>query len=91
MQSVKEIITTITQRGQVTVPAEVRRALGVKPRDKIAFRLEDGAVRLSAVTFTLESAYGSVEPSERPEDFEVVSRAAKDIKAERTVEEMRTS
>ena len=29
----KEITTTLTQRSQVTVPAEVRRLLGLKPRD----------------------------------------------------------
>ena len=38
----KEITTTITQRSQVTVPAEVRRVLGVKPRDKITFTIADG-------------------------------------------------
>ena len=76
---------------KVTVPAEVRRALGVKPRDKITFHLEDGVVRLSAVTFTLESAYGSVEPARRPEDWEDASRIAKDSKAERTARKMRKS
>lgn len=33
----KELVTTLTQRGQVTVPAEVRGLLGVKPRDRQAF------------------------------------------------------
>ena len=33
----KELLTTVTKRGQVTVPAEVRRLLGIKPYDKVAF------------------------------------------------------
>ncbi len=81
----KEIVTTITQRSQVTIPAEVRRVLGVKPRDKVAFTIEDGGVRLAPAPFSLESAYGSVKPVEKPENFEEISRAAKEAKAEKTV------
>ncbi|MBI4235820.1 MAG: AbrB/MazE/SpoVT family DNA-binding domain-containing protein [Chloroflexi bacterium] len=84
----KEIATTITQRGQVTVPAEVRRVLGVKPRDRVAFRVEGDLVTLAAASFTLESAYGSVQPSQRPEDFDELSRAAKEAKVEKTVRKM---
>lgn len=61
-QSKKEIITTVTQRGQVTIPAEVRKLLGTKPRDKVSFRVENGEVHLVPVRFTLASAYGSVKP-----------------------------
>jgi AbrB family looped-hinge helix DNA binding protein len=84
----REITTTITQRGQVTIPAEVRRVLGVKPRDKVTFTILDGEVRLAPVSLTLESAYGSVKPSKRPEDFDQISRAAKDAKAEQTAQEL---
>jgi AbrB family looped-hinge helix DNA binding protein len=87
--SMKEITTTITQRGQVTIPAEVRRALGLKPRDKVAFTIEDGEVRLAAASFTLETAFGSVRPSRKPEDFEEVAQAAKEAKAEKTARELR--
>ncbi len=80
----KEIITTITQRSQVTIPAEVRRVLGVKPRDKVAFTIENGGVRLAPASFSLESAYGSVKPVEKPENFEEISRIAKEAKAEKT-------
>ena len=85
----KEITAATTQRNQVTIPAEVRRLLGLKPRDKVAFTIEDGgAVRLAAASFTLESAYGSVQPSSHPEDFDEVSRNAKDAKAEQTAREL---
>lgn len=80
----KEIVTTITQRSQVTIPAEVRRVLGVKPRDKVAFTIEDGGVRLAPAPFSLESAYGSVKPVEKPENFEEISRTVKEAKAEKT-------
>jgi AbrB family looped-hinge helix DNA binding protein len=75
---VKEIITTITQRGQVTIPAEVRRLLGARPRDKIAFQIDGDEVRLAPVTFTLEAAFGSVPPLSRPEDFDAITRIARE-------------
>lgn len=84
----KEFVTTITQRSQVTIPAEVRRVLGVNPRDKVAFTIKDGGVRLEAAPFSLESAYGSVKPVEMPEDFVKISREVKDSKAEKTAREL---
>ena len=45
----KEYTATTTQRNQVTIPAAVRRLLGIKPRDKVAFTIDDaGTVRLAA-------------------------------------------
>lgn len=87
----KEITATITERGQVTVPAEVRRVLGVMPGDKVAFTVRDGEVRLVPAAFSLVSVYGSVKPSSKPENFDEVSRAAKEAKAEKTVRELSIS
>ena len=80
----KQFTTTTTQRNQVTIPAEVRRLLGLKPRDKVAFTIEDGGkVRLAAASFNLESAFGSVKPSTSPEDFDEVSRECQGCKGRR--------
>jgi antitoxin PrlF len=86
----REYVSTITQRGQVTIPAEVRRLLGANPRDKIAFRVEGDTVRLVPVEFTLEQVFGSVTPLHRPEDFDDLSRRAKDEKAKQTLREMQS-
>jgi len=85
----KQIVTTITQRGQVTIPAEVRRLLGTKPRDKVAFQIEGQEVRLAAVTFTLEDAYASVTPLNRPEDFEAITEKAKTERVRKVVRKLR--
>jgi AbrB family looped-hinge helix DNA binding protein len=39
---VKEIVMTVTSKGQVTIPAEVRRVLGIKKSQKIALVIEEG-------------------------------------------------
>ena len=85
----REIIATTTQRNQVTIPAEVRRLLNLKPRDKVAFTIDDsGTVSLAPAAFSLESAYGSVKPSRSPEDFDKISQIAKAAKAEQTAREL---
>ena len=79
----KELTTTMTQRGQVTVPAEVRRLLGLKPRDKVAFSIENDRVQILPARFTLESAFGSVKPIKGTEDFKAIIREARDEKLRR--------
>ena len=88
---VKEIVTTMTKRGQVTVPAEVRRLLGLKPRDKVAFAIEEDQVQLMPVKFTPESAFGSVKPATQTDDFKAISRASREEKVNRDISNLRRS
>jgi antitoxin PrlF len=44
MANVVEETSTITAKGQTTIPKAVRQALGVDCGDKIAFRIEGGRV-----------------------------------------------
>ena len=57
-----EYVTSVTQKGQVTIPAPLRRVLGVKPRDKIAFQLVDGDVRIRPIESAILASYGAVKP-----------------------------
>lgn len=84
----KEIVTTMTQRGQVTVPAEVRRLLGLKPRDKVAFEIDEDKVQILPASFTLETAFASVKPATRTKDLKAVSRVARDEKAAREIRKL---
>jgi AbrB family looped-hinge helix DNA binding protein len=77
----REIWASVTERGQVTIPAEVRRALGLGKRDKVIFSMEDGVVEVKRPAFTLETAFASIKPLRQPEDWESRIREAKDEKA----------
>jgi AbrB family looped-hinge helix DNA binding protein len=46
MESVK---TTIGAGGRVVIPAEYRRALGLREGDQVIFRVEDGKLRIVSV------------------------------------------
>jgi antitoxin PrlF len=64
--------SSLTQKGQVTIPAVIRSRLGLKPRDRVAFVVEGDEVRLRAVGSRILAGYGAVPPIQRPEDFGAV-------------------
>ncbi len=81
----RETLSTVTRKGQITVPAEIRRALGLKEGDKVALSLVDrekGQARLRAVRSVAELTYGAVVPRKRPEDFEELRRRFEEGQAE---------
>ena len=60
------MITTITSKGQVTLPAALRRALKVKTGDKLDFILtEDGEIRGRPVTKSLANLAEVLPPAKR--------------------------
>lgn len=41
------LTSRLSSKNQVTLPREVRRALGLKPGDRVAYELHDGVVHLA--------------------------------------------
>lgn len=83
MKKPQEYISTITSKGQVTVPVEIRRALGLKPQDKLVFRVVKGKVEVEPFPMTLEEAYGSVGPLAKPEDFEAIRATVREERVDK--------
>lgn len=54
---------TVTSKGQITIPAEVRAAMNVHPGDRVVFTvLSDGTTVIRAKTKSLRSLVGSLSP-----------------------------
>lgn len=85
-----ERLSVMTRKGQVTVPAEIRRALGLREGDKVVFSLEDaatGQVSVRPVRSVVEMTYGAVKPRKRPEDLKALREEALDEVAEEVLAE----
>lgn len=85
----KEIVSSVTRKGQVTIPAEVRRHLGLGVPDKVAFVLaEAGRIELRPATLTLGALRGIVPalPGPQSPDFEDQIAAAMEEEAARIVD-----
>jgi AbrB family looped-hinge helix DNA binding protein len=86
----REIWASVTERGQVTIPAEVRKALGIEKRGKLAFIVDDGVVVLKKPRFsTVSEAAGSIPASKHPKTWEEAERQAKEEVVERYLQKMR--
>jgi AbrB family looped-hinge helix DNA binding protein len=51
----------VTSKGQITIPKEVRDALGLVPGDRVAFRLVEDAAILEPETFDIKELFGSLQ------------------------------
>ena len=83
MNAFPEYISTVTSKGQVTIPVAVRALLGIEPRDKVVFRVVDGKVEMESLQLTLDEAYGSVTPLRQPEDFESMRRTVREERVDK--------
>ena len=76
----KTITSTITSKGQITIPSAVRRHLGVGTRDKITWVLEDdGRVSLARPRYpTVASIRGIAGSLPQPLDWDAIEQIAHD-------------
>lgn len=51
-----QVITTVTQKGQVTIPKKIRDKVGIKPRDKVMVTVEKGKVQINKQETILDIA-----------------------------------
>jgi len=67
--------TSVTSKGQVTIPAEIREHMGIKPKDKVQFEVDaDGTVRVSPAPSRLAAVFDSVKPSTVTKDDATLRR-----------------
>ena len=83
----KEIVRGISAKGQVTLPVEVRRALGVGPKDKVAFRIDEGEIKVHAAQSAVDATYQAVPALKRRLTWKQVRAIALEDAAEDAVGE----
>lgn len=79
--------STVTSKGQVTIPKEIRSFLKIKPSDKIDFSIIDGQVVLKSIK-TLKSFRGTV-PKKRKKGLQLERQQAKAAISKKIIEEMK--
>lgn len=84
-----ELSSSVSPKGQVTIPMEIRRRFGIKPRDVVRFQVVNGEIKLVREEATLETAFGSVPALARPMAWSEVEQIAWDEQAAHVAAEMR--
>jgi antitoxin PrlF len=82
---------TVSANGQITIPAEVRRELGIEPGSRIAITLNDDGMRVSRPLKTVADVAGILKPLHPvSEDFDdEIEEAMADWYAEEYPESVR--
>lgn len=80
------MVSTVTSKGQVTIPKEIRTFLKIKPSDKVDFEVENGRVILKPLK-TLQNLRGSVSPKGKG-DLNVERQQAKIAISKKVIETM---
>jgi AbrB family looped-hinge helix DNA binding protein len=69
-------VSTLTRKGQTTIPGEIRRHLKLKAGDRIEFVVEkDGKVRLVPLNVDIASLKGLLAPAPRRASLEEMDAA----------------
>ncbi len=67
---------TLTSKGQLTLPKEVRLALGVGPGDRVDFvQMEDGNFAVIPASLPVKRLKGLIRKPKRPVSLEAMDRA----------------
>lgn len=84
MNSVKSLVT---RKGQVTVPVEFRKQLGIQEGDSVEFTLEGGALRLTPTRSRVDESFQAVPPLPDHLSWKEVEQIAHDEHAQQAARE----
>ena len=83
-------VTTLTSKGRLTIPKEIRDELGSKPHDTVRFSLENGHVVLRKACPSLEEVAGNLPALDLASSIEEAIELAKEGRARELVAKMQT-
>jgi AbrB family looped-hinge helix DNA binding protein len=77
-------ISTLTSKGQTTIPKEIREHLHLRPGDRLEFITEaDGRVVLVPVTLDIGDLFGALPKPKRKVSTEEMDRTIREAASER--------
>ena len=87
-KTMNEMHSTVTTKGQITIPVEIRRLLQVKPHDRVAFVVEDETVRLVRGESVVARTAGALKQDTPPLSAEDLRDVAEETIAQDAVSRM---
>lgn len=83
----KELISSVSPKGQITIPVQIRRFLNVKPKDKVAFKVEGEEVKIAPAGSRLVASYMAVPALKHRRSLKEMSEIAREEQAQEAARE----
>jgi AbrB family looped-hinge helix DNA binding protein len=85
------LATVVTRKGQITIPAPIREALGIKEGDTISVALEGDKVNLEPIALSLEESFQSIPALTTPQSFAEIRQIAHEDHTEEIIKKSEAS
>jgi len=82
-------VSILTNKGQTTIPKDIRKLLGLKPNDKILYLIEGEKVVLRPLKGNILDLKGSINIKEKPIDFKRLREETKKKVAQKIIKGMK--
>jgi AbrB family looped-hinge helix DNA binding protein len=83
----KEYISSVSPKGQITLPIEIRRQLGIKPKDKVAISLDEDGVQVTPLGGSVAESFGAIPALREPRTLEEMTQIAHEEHAQHVASE----
>lgn len=83
----QEYTGSVGPKGQITLPVELRRALGIKVKDRVLIGQEDGKIVVRPAVSKVMPFYGIAGRLREPLTWEEIRQVVRDEVAERVAKE----
>ena len=71
-------ISSVSPKGQVTIPKELRDLLRVKPKDKVSFQMDKQAIKIMPASSSVDAIFQKVPALKKPLTFKQITQIAKE-------------
>ena len=85
----KEFQSSVSPKGQITLPLEVRRRWGIKAKDRVAIHVDEETVTIAPARSPVDASYGVLPPLPRPLSVEDMTEIAAEEHAQEAAREGR--
>src|SRR6266540_335149 len=87
-KTLREFESSVSAKGQVTLPLEVRKKFAVQAKDKIVFRVQGDMVTLTPSAASLDAVYMSVPALKTPKTLTEIREIIHAEQTERVAKEL---
>ena len=83
----KEFMSSVSPKGQITIPLEIRQQLGVKPKDKVVITVDGDEVTVRPAHARLAASYQAIPALKPPRTLKEITEIAHEDQAQAAVRE----